>query len=396
MRRFFSFKEPTQTYIAIEIIGDFVRVSAIESKHPSPHYTLLRSRYGQCAEREVAKYIAMLEQLIGEIKPPSNARYLLLLDRHLAATITASVTVKRENSDAPIAEAELDALAQEGVWKLLSRERAHVAQRMNVSEIDVQLTGAEIMKVLLDGHRVISPVGFTAQQITLAVRESVAHAPLLQALYKRIPYEHIMLTENTAGIAGSLLAHQGTGAALMVIVGALETEMYVLEQEHLRYVDRVAWGSSSLTTALSTALGISPAEVAPYIDIYTRKQASKHVLRALESVLAGELATVLQAIEVHGRMGHSVCMYSHYDLPGLLTDQKFHKRLGIKRTLVYIDDQFVSKNFGFTLNLNDIDIGTYSASSLVMSLAHMRRSRRTTIGHKAVERRVLWQQQNVS
>ncbi len=277
--------------------------------------------------------------LAAHIAEAQKLQYRVIIGLHsgLFSSVQAITTLRREDPRRHIDEAELENLVSSGLWKIASQHQKGMARKMNIAESDVVCIDALVTQVRVDGHRVISPVGFPAHTVELTVLYSAASRTIAGILAPLLAGEqHVYCTE--IGMSELLHLADQNDKRDVLFMRVSETHTYVYESSggELAYVDTIAWGRSSLVGALTNELMMSKEHVAALLQRAESGLTSAYVRRRIETLLLQEVAVLLKGIGAHvGKTTAQVVYVSApFSLPMAIFSEAAAKRAGITIPLV--------------------------------------------------------------
>lgn len=277
----------------------------------------------------LADYIAEAQKL--------PYRIIVGLHSGLFSSAQIIVTLRRDDPRRLIDEAELENLISSGLWKISSREQKEMARKMNTGESEVACIGALINRVRVDGHRVISPIGFPAHTVELTVLYSAAPRSVHHVLAPLLSGEHeVYCTEIGVSELQHLADQNGEQEFLFMRVSETHTYVYEAAGGELAYVDTIHWGRSSLIGALINELMMSREQVVALLARAESGLTSPHVRRRIEALLLEEVGILLNGIGAHVGKGKASMVYvsAPFSLPAALFAENAARRAGISVPIV--------------------------------------------------------------
>lgn len=346
--------------LAIEAVGGVLRVSLVFGPAESGEFEILKTETVSIAGSGVTPDI--LNKILKNFPALRRAKIIISLD-HYGATITERrAAIVRQDAKTPITESEFENLLSQALWKLFTQERKTASRKMKTQDVSVRLADAGVVLVRLDEHKSRNPIGFSAKTVEFCCRETLLNTEAFTPFNDLFNEEQITLIFEESIAPACLLA----GAApsepfLFISVSSEESILYRYSDYTLEYIDQLAWGTRNINQAIAGLFGVSEEDSVAIINRYHTGSASVGVLKKIETALYGEGATLLKAIEAHRLKQYKEKVYvqSFFDIPKLMFEAKFLKRLKVSSPVSFVDEGFIGEKTGFTLKLN-----SYTAQSL--------------------------------
>ncbi|MDO8602016.1 MAG: hypothetical protein Q7R62_02745 [bacterium] len=335
---------------------------------------------------------SVLTEYINEAKKIPNCRIIIGLHSGLFSTAQTTITLRREDPRRIIDETELENLVSSGLWKVFSREQKDLARKMNIPEADAVFAGALIPQVRVDGHRVASPVGFTAHTVEFTVLYSVSSRAIYHLLASLIFGEtEVYCTEIGMSELLRLADLNNLNDFLLMRVSETHTYIYASSEDNLTYVDTIAWGRNSLIGALVNELMMSRPQAIELMHRADIGLTSGHVRRRLESLLLQEVSVLLKGIGAHVVEGKSKAVYvsAPFSLPAALFGEAAARRSGTIIPVIALPDNSRGEKSQSALPLS-MKTTASSISALCANAWAANRSFEKNDLHKMTKRRARW------
>lgn len=95
-----------------------------------------------------------------------KSHVIVAVDPHTAHTIRLPLDLRRENPKEPIAPLELENYIGQTVSRVFNQCRDEAANLLGENPLDTILAGSRVDAFKVDGHHVVTPVGFAAKRMT--------------------------------------------------------------------------------------------------------------------------------------------------------------------------------------------------------------------------------------
>lgn len=304
------------------------------------------------ASDEVFVATATLKRLLAKFGMRRGERLFLVLDPASATTVHAGVTILRQRPADPIDEADLDNLIGQGIWKAFDRYRRRAAAKMDTGEIDVLLTDARVRRILLDGHRVVNPLGFPARAVEFHFVCTMCPRQFIEAMRAALPPgQGATFVENGALYAEAALPAAKGDPFLFANVFGGRTDVWSVEGASLAYLESFPWGAENVRRAVIESCGVTPSSAAALLAAYAADDASPRFLRRFEELLLGELQMFANGISMILERVPAKAVYVNpfSALPKVLFASGFERRLSRRARLVGMHDGYAERAWGIGL-----------------------------------------------
>ncbi len=330
-------------YAVFEFYAESARVTLIAVAADGSFFvdrTLALNAPGRFSAGEYAR---TLRDLYVACNIPDEAQAIMVFDGHEAVVMQGLVSLPRADWNAEITMPELENAVRHGVWQLFQRDRPSAARFLKLQEMQLKLADATVMQLKLDGHKVISPIGFRSHTIDCLLRQTFVRAQPWQQMLTILASERIITVLERSGLWAGHAALLTKSDALFLDVGQNQTSIYSLSDGVVTYQDTVLWGTGAIFTNLVKQFGLQ-VEFAPMlIERYAARRVSDAVSKEIERVLLAEFAVLMHTIEAR-RTKKSVPVYVHsvVPLPPLLSKDKLMRTLGVSSPYIVLDDTAIS------------------------------------------------------
>ncbi len=212
------------------------------------------------------------------------------------STFFSTATIRREHSESPITETDLENYIIEAIWKVFDKSRLEIASKSDMSEFDLVLRDARVMGFKIDGYKVLNPEGFTGK--TLEVLTMVTITKKGFALFNG--------SFNSSGIEeGSLraylLSNRLEGKPLIFVEsGNASTTIFASTPTKVSRVGEINWGKENILKAIRDLFQINQdSDKNTAEKIYKRfvsKELSPDLLSKLDSIFRSAFRDLIAGI----------------------------------------------------------------------------------------------------
>lgn len=337
-----SSKTDTTLYIVFELYRDYARRTHILVQKDGSLVCddFIFSRVSCVSPAGVANQLAHL--LTKEI--PKNALIVLIFDSESAALVQNSATLSRPDWNAEITQGEFEGFIKRSVSQLHQFDRATAAKLLNTHELQLQLSDVEVVQLKVDGHRVISPIGFRSHDVTVTVRQTFVAINSWQQITSRIPAEQIVSVTTRGGFWSGCVATQNHDPALVLDVDEHQTVVYETKDGSVALRDGVLWGSENVFAAVVLPFGLPIFFAEKIIALCSTNLCSKAVKKPIVDAITAEFSLLSHTIEAHqARRSLPVFIHSDFELPALDILDKLDIGRTLRSSLSFLSPSFDSK-----------------------------------------------------
>jgi cell division protein FtsA len=204
---------------------------------------------------------------------------------------TSIRTLRREQPQTPLTDAELERIVQRAQSEALDEAEQRIAWESGVERLEVRLVHAAIVEMKIDGYPVSNPIGFTGSQVELSVFNAFApmvHLGALQSVATRLGLHLLGVIAEPYAVATCLDPGElGDAGAVFVDIGGGTTDVAVVRRGGIGGTKMLALGGRAFTKGLAERFGLS----------FTRAETLKLASAGdelPEEVPAGDLRRALQ------------------------------------------------------------------------------------------------------
>ena len=197
------------------------------------------------------------EQMAG-IRPGSA---VIGIAGELVKGTTSVRTVRRDQPQTPLTQAELERVVQRAQSEALDEAESRIAWESGVERMEVRLVHAAIVEMKIDGYPVSNPIGFTGSQLELAVFNAFApmvHLGALQSVAQRLGLQLLGVIAEPYAVATCLDPGElGDAGAVFVDIGGGTTDVALVRHGGIAGTKMLALGGRAFTKGLAERFGLS-------------------------------------------------------------------------------------------------------------------------------------------
>ena len=170
-------------------------------------------------------------------------------------------TVRRDQAQAQITDAELERIVQRVQGEALDEAEKRIAWESGVERMEVRLVHAAVVEMKIDGYPVSNPIGFTGTQVELAVFNAFApmvHLGALQSVAQRLGLQLLGVIAEPYAVATCLDPGElGDAGAVFVDIGGGTTDVALVRHGGIAGTKMLALGGRAFTKGLAERFGLS-------------------------------------------------------------------------------------------------------------------------------------------
>lgn len=215
---------------------------------------------------------------------------------------TSTFFHNRENPAQEIDQVELKYILQRTEQSAYEEIRKDFANDTGRSETEVFLFNTTVSEIKIDGYRILSPLNFTGEEISISIFNAFIARPHL-AYFMQI-CQHLGLTVK-ATIYEALAMHQAfinthtlDEDALFIDIGGSEASIALTRKGKLENVSTVAVGGNAFNYKLAQELGVGFWEAEHIKMHYSERRLSPNVMKKVGAMLVNESDFLLRGLEL--------------------------------------------------------------------------------------------------
>jgi len=398
LKKHLKFLSQVDYFFVVEVLGSILRCSLISVAGGNKQISVdssLQFELSDSSAESLARTLAMAKK---KFRLPVTVRTIALLDYSRSAVMSGSVSLMRSDSKSEIKQAELENLVSQGLWKVIAAHREIAATRMGISDARVRLADADVLKVRLNNHRVVNPIGFPAKTIEISYRETFVDQSVLHVLNAELTEDNLTTIVEGPAVLASLVARRNPNHDfLFIYVGATESIVYLVNQMIISRMDTFAWGASTLFGSMARQFSVDEQGVIEIINRYARHEVSPMMRRAVERSASGELAILSNGIASHQPADAALPVFVHaaMPLPDVIFNSEFSGRLGLNLMLTEVNERYIGEPSGFVVQYKKQrrdSLSSYSFGTAMAAIADCYSTSAMPLMTKTAKQRARWSQ----
>lgn len=350
-RRLFCFREK---YLFIGIFSDYAEIAFLGVDLENKKIKVNKVFSVNFNSFDALKVLHEVRLFLKKVRNLGDYNFIFSLDSRLATTLDSTASVMRRNFSEPITEADMDNLASEAVLRVFDRQRAKIAKKMGIADVDVSLFSARVEEIKIDGHKVINPIGFKAKSIEFHLEHIYVSRDFICDIIKLLPADKVSFL----GEAGTILSRFIAGRAkadnsFLVDVFFSRTDIFSASDGKVFFMDSLDWGKNNIIAVLKNKLSLDSEMAEGVLSAYLNDKGSKDFLRRIENIVLEEVEFLVRGLElVIGDSSAKIYINSFFGIPPVIFSQRFKDRFKKDFKLILLSTDFIGGEFDFELRFN--------------------------------------------
>ncbi|PIT92368.1 MAG: hypothetical protein COU08_02590 [Candidatus Harrisonbacteria bacterium CG10_big_fil_rev_8_21_14_0_10_42_17] len=337
----------------IEIADTYIAVVSAKANSEKKKIIILDEKREENNIDNIEETFQKTVALMKEVDCEDGITIAINLDAKLANTIHSSVSVVRPHPNEEINESDLRNVVSEAMWRAYDRERPRAAEKLDANELDIVLADARVKNILLDDHRVSSPLGFKARKVKLELVQTFTTRNIFEKIKELIPFEQERCVEEIGSVMTEILKRTTSEQEYLVaILMNKRTDIFIMKKGKGAYLDSFHWGRTNLIGSIMKNLSLSKSVAERLYHIVLDKEASRGFLTKFEKLITAELQIMINGLVAHAGKAESRLMfvYPFFELPEIVWTDRFKKRFPEKATLRQISTKTAKDELGLEIN----------------------------------------------
>ena len=191
----------------------------------------------------------------------TNIQTVIGIAGELVIGITRTIKLHRANPRSPITAEEMTKIVKKVEQLAGQHARDTIAEQTNNPNTEVRLVNSAIVNLYIDGHKVVSPVGFKGNLIAVEIYTAFAplvHVSALEKVADELSLDLLAISVESFAVTRALLGDDpdSTDTLIVIDVGGGTTDIAVVDDGGVQGTETFSLGGESFTRKISTALGI--------------------------------------------------------------------------------------------------------------------------------------------
>ncbi|MEK7611833.1 MAG: hypothetical protein AAB407_00585 [Patescibacteria group bacterium] len=352
-------------YLVIEIMREYTRCTPYRIHSAENKIVCGTPVMRSYSDARTSTVIDAVSELCRNVNKMGEYEIIVSLDPMFATTIHAPVVLAREDSSIPVDVSDLDNRIGQGIWKVFDRERSRAALKMSVNDLEVLPTDVRIKEVRLDGHKVINPVGFHAQEIGMHVSQTFMPRLFAAELRHIIPGNAVRLMGENAVMEAEAIRRVVAPSSFLFLRVLDRNTITTFTNEHGTVsVGSFPWGKNDVVRTIGEVFSVSGSVAEEILHRYNTNRMSKPVALRFSKVVEMAFAGLFEAMRA-AYLTHSVPnIYLSINLavPDIILSRKFTELINPRLSVTLIDAHHVAQKLGLTIEPlgHRLDLGTFA------------------------------------
>jgi len=253
-----------------------------------------------------------LEKIVERVVPQDLARWqkmrpaarhiIIAVHHSLAMTVTVPIKLEREAElhRELVSAVELENLLAQSMVKVFNQYRESVARALNVDELDAILVGNKVHSFKVDGHHVMSPLGFTGSVVSAVLELTLTTRPIFED-WKQFfnATKGFFFTELAR--AELVALHKNESLPIQLIIVELQDgAVFILDKAAIgtmMYRGKLEWRTEILHELISEHWAVSPHVAKKIYHLSTIGHLSPSTARTIQKAMKPGLDALFSRLE---------------------------------------------------------------------------------------------------
>jgi len=262
-------KEPKNSAIALDIGTEFVKALVFKVEDDKAVVLGAARQKQQLSDMaagavtDINGVVKNCEKALAEAAEMANElpeQVIIGIAGELVKGMTTSVRYIRPNPKEKITLEELRDIIARVQRRAFDRVRSVLAWETGHSEIDVRLVNAAIVDIVIDGYKIVNPIGFQGREVQVGVFNAFApivHLGALQTIADSLDLDLLSIVVEPYAVAKSVAPDESAKfSAIFIDVGGGTTDVAVVRAGGVEGTKMFALGGRAFTRRISGVFGI--------------------------------------------------------------------------------------------------------------------------------------------
>lgn len=220
----------------------------------------------------------------------------------LVKGITTTIKFIRPNCESKINESELQEILTKVQDRALVRARENLKWETGHEQIDLRLVSSSLVRVTIDGYKVINPLGFQGKEVEVGIYSSFApivHLGALQTIAEELNLDLISVVAEPHAVSRVLGPSQSTEfSAIFIDIGGGTTDIAVVDSGGLLGTKMFAFGGRGFTKRIMNDLSLSFSQAEEYKIKYSAGKLPAKQHQTIAKVIKEDVAVWFSGVEL--------------------------------------------------------------------------------------------------
>jgi cell division protein FtsA len=283
----------------VEIVG-YSKVKQTESSMYAAFIINLQSVIDAC-DKSVGMAVKNAMNMEGDsFSIPTDA--VIGIAGELVHGVSIMVNVDRENPNSTIDQKEIDRFIQKVKKFTFSSTLEEISQEIGIKSSKIQEVSTVINSVLVDGHKVLNPIGYKGSELIYKVFSTFApkiHLDSINQVSKSLGLKNVNIVVEPYALAVGLKSiRDPNSSAIIIDVGGGTTDVALVINGDIVGTRMFAIGGQVFTKRIAKELTMSFSEAEDLKIEYSNGTVNTEYQLKLSKVLSSDVSTWLTGVEI--------------------------------------------------------------------------------------------------
>lgn len=214
----------------------------------------------------------------------------------------ATVHYERSKASEKITQAEIKNIIQKVQWKAFENFRKNFAEEAGLTEANIRIVDAQILKVKIDGFEVKNPVDFQGKNITFEIFNSIApmtHLSSILGVVKNLGLKIERIAAEPCSIANLVCSGKNAPArSIFIDIGGGTTDIAIVRDGAIDGVRMFSMGGRALSNRISESFGVGNVEAEDIKIKYSSGKLSSDTTKLIGNILREDMEIWIKGVKI--------------------------------------------------------------------------------------------------
>lgn len=279
-----------------------------------------------------------LESFLNKAKIGNNSTVIFLWSGMNAATFTADVSLKKQHSEIPLTEVDVNRIFETATFQFFTQFREEAKKRFKVDDLGLVLSSNRILDFKLDGETYINLESIKAKRADVAIEQTFLRRQLHEIISDNINSTNNILHIEIGTALFTLAKTSGLNVDESIFIHVGKTRSYIYSSEvasresikfnsSLQYRGDINIGTSDIFLSLKDKLGIKISDSTIFIDSIIKKGASPKLISAIKKAILGTSTKLLEECREKALNTGKIILFLPEPLATFMENSEFSKNM---------------------------------------------------------------------
>lgn len=216
---------------------------------------------------------------------------------------TTTVNYKRQNSNKPITEAEMNEIIKKVQEKSGDVARQAIALETGNQDVEIRLINSAIVSLTIDGYKIMNPIGFKGSEVVIQFYTAFApliHVAAIEKVCAELNLDLLTVAVEPFAVCRACLGDDPDSnfSGVVLDIGGGTTDVAVIDDGGVEGTKMFSIGGNSFTHQIAESLGIDRDNAEQLKLDYDTGNLDDRIKAKVETALSRSLSVWLTGVEV--------------------------------------------------------------------------------------------------